>query len=94
MSAQTRLRTVHWAEGSADMVTIFEPQVQVLVLPRPIDPEIAAYRVAQGDPVAGQRRSRRHPPLTDAAVRGRSPLSSDPGRLVVTRRHGPQTRLP
>ncbi len=55
-NAQTRLRTVHWAERSADLVTIFEPQVQVLVLPRPIDPAIAAFLDAADPTRLGLRR--------------------------------------
>ena len=35
--------TVYWAEGLADLVAVFEPEVQVLVHSRPPDPQIAAY---------------------------------------------------
>jgi hypothetical protein len=35
--------TVVWAEGLGDLVAIFEPEVQILVHPRPPDPQIAAY---------------------------------------------------
>lgn len=35
--------TIYWAEGLADLVAIFEPGVQILVHPRPPDPQIAAY---------------------------------------------------
>jgi hypothetical protein len=37
------VETVYWAEGLADLVAVFEPEVQILVHPRPPDPQIAAY---------------------------------------------------